>query len=173
MKRHSNFWNTMCARLVTGLVALVGLLASAGTADAAAILVNRSPTPPAAIVNDGTGVEYYDWSIDFDTNPDHYIEFILDPDYEMVQCVFHDLIGFSNPMPAQWQTCVYVDDSTSWPQLPPLVGMDAWTAPAGAKLGRYEIRVQYYSIQVGDLWEAEAAVVFYVAQALGDLDVLV
>jgi len=84
-----------CPRTVAGALAFVGLLAFAGTADAAAILVNRTPTPPAAIVNDGTGVEFYDWSIDFDTNPDHFIEFVLDPDYDMVQCVFHDLIGWN------------------------------------------------------------------------------
>ena len=160
-------------RALVGLATLACLVLGAGTADAAAILVNRTPTPPAAIVNDGTGVELYDWAIEFDTTPDHYIEFVLDPDYDMVQCVFHDLIGWNFPMPAQWQTCLYVDNSATWPQAAPVVGSDSWTAPANAETGRYEIRVQYYSIEVGSLWESEAAVVFYVAQALGDLDVLV
>jgi len=119
MTRQTNL-RTSCLWAVTGLVALAGLLVSAGTADAAAILVNRTPTPPAAIVNDGTGVEFYDWAIEFDTTPDHYIEFVFDPDYDMVQCVFHDLIGWSSTMPAQWQTCLYVDDSATWPQPAPV-----------------------------------------------------
>ena len=145
----------------------------AAPAGAAWIELDRTPVPPSAIVNDGTGVALYDWTITADTTPDHYIEFLLGPDDDMLACTFHDLIGWNQPLPPQWASCAYVDESASWPQPSPIVGANTWTAPAGATPGRYELRVRYHSIEVGDLWEAEAAVVFWVAEALGALEVLV
>ena len=131
--------------------------------------VGREPAPPAAIVNDGTESELYNWEIQFDSTPDHYVEFILDPDGDVVQCVFHDLIGWNPTPPAPWDLCVYSDEHLGWPQDSPIVGQSSWLAPFGAKLGRYEIRIQYYSIEGGEPWEAEGAVTFYVAQATGSL----
>jgi len=62
-----------------------------------------------------------------------------------------------------------VDHSASWPQISPVLGANTWTAPLDALLGRYEIRIQYFSIEVGEMWEAEGAVTFYVCQATGGL----
>jgi len=119
--------------------------------------VGRTPAPPAAIVNDGLSAEVYNWEIAYTSQPDHYIEFILDPDGDMVQCIFHDLIGWNADPPAPWDTCGYVNESAGWPQASPIFGGNSWIAPPGAELGRYEIRIQFFSIEGGEPWEAEGA----------------
>ena len=65
--------------------------------------------------------------------------------------------------------CTYSDESATWPQASPVADFNSWQAPANAQLGRYEIRIQYFSVEVGEMWEAEGAVTFYVCQATGSL----
>jgi LruC domain-containing protein len=93
----------------------------------------------------------------------------LDPDGDIIYCIFHDLIGWTTTLPAAWQSCSYSDESAGWPQASPVVDFNSWQAPATAQLGRYEIRIQYFSVEVGEMWEAEGAVTFYVCQATGSL----
>ena len=131
--------------------------------------VNRSPVPPDCVLNDGTDVEQFDWEIQFGSTPDHYIEVLLDPDGDILYCVFHDLIGWTTTLPAAWSMCAYSDESATWPQASPVVDFNSWLAPAAAQLGRYEIRIQFFSVEGGDKWEAEGAVTFYVCQATGSL----
>lgn len=147
----------------------VVMVLAASPAYALGIGVNRSPVPPDCVLNDGTGVEQYDWEIQFDSTPDHYIEVLLDPEGDIIYCIFHDLIGWTTTLPAAWSMCAYSDESATWPQPSPVVDFNSWLAPASAQLGRYEIRIQYFSVEVGEQWEAEGAVTFYVCQATGAL----
>jgi hypothetical protein len=139
-------------RLGLGIVLATLVLMHLQPALALGIGVGRSPAPPKAIVNDGFGVESYNWSIEFESTPDHYTEFILDPHNNLKKCVFHDLFGWTPVPPPPWDTCTYVNESASWPQSTPILGASSWTAPAGAMLGRYEIRIQYFSLEGGEPW---------------------
>ncbi len=145
------------------------LVMAASPVYALGIGVDRTPVPPGCVLNDGTGVEQYDWEIQFDSTPDHYVEILLDPDGELIDCVYHDLIGWNASPAAPWDICWYSDESATWPQVSPVTGFNSWLAPATAKLGRYEIRIQYFSVEVGEQWEAEGAVTFYVCQAMGSM----
>jgi len=156
------------AMMVLAVVAAL-CLGAATQAFALGIGVGRSPAPPAAIVNDGAHPELYNWQIEYSTTPDHYIEFILDPHGVMVKCVYHDLSGWTENLVAPWTQCSYVNESATWPQPSPVAGSSLWLPAAGAPLGRYEIRIQFFSLQGGETWEAEGAVTFYVAQATGGL----
>lgn len=145
---HRN-WRTVFSTFVG-----VCVLLSVQPVLALGIGVDRTPVPPECILNDGAGVEVYDWEIQFDSTPDHYLEILLDPDGELIYCVYHDLIGWGFPPAPPWDQCSYVDHSANWPQPSPVLGANSWTVPLGVKLGRYELRIQYYSLEVGEQWEA-------------------
>ncbi|WP_217925088.1 SdrD B-like domain-containing protein [Miltoncostaea oceani] len=132
------------------LVALAGLalagltLFATPALSANSVSLNRAPAPPQAVLNDGANQVTYNYSITFDSTPDEYTVEVLNPSGVAVQFDTFPASGASSP----------------------IVGNGAYTIPAGATPGNWNVRISYYSnVQL----EASALVSFNVTDAVGTL----
>jgi uncharacterized repeat protein (TIGR01451 family) len=130
-----------------GLLALVVALALPAVAAAVGISLNRSPAPPQAVQRGG-GTENIDFSITYQTVADSWATRFADPSGNIVGGRTVSAAG----------------------QPSPINGVDAFSPPVNAAVGRYRASVEFYAVP-GTL-ESSALVVFDVADALGTLQVV-
>lgn len=130
--------------LVAVVLALAAMLAAASGALGAGIQLDRTISPPQAVVR-GSGIQTFNFNITFTSTANRYEFTVLDPN------------GIAVTAPEVVQTPGVAS---------PIVGVRQWAPPAGAQPGRYQAQVRFFS-STG--FEAEARVTFDVADQLGSI----
>ena len=131
-----------------GLLALVVALAIPAVAAAVGISLNRSPAPPQAIQR-GAGTENIDFSITYQTVADSWAPRFARPGGRR---------GAARTVSAAGQPS-------------PINGVDSYSPPVNAAVGRYRASVDFFAIP-GRPSRSSALVVFDVADQLGTLQVV-
>jgi hypothetical protein len=159
------------------LVAVLVLLGLAPVVLAqATVTLNVMPAPPNTIDNSGTGVETFNWTIQYDSTPVRYFFQVWDstdtpitthnnitqfPPAEIIVSV-GTVTTFANRI-----------EVTNLPAPPNTVtGQCKWHVPKGyPTAGFCRGHVEYYSTATPGTYEAQATQTFYVAQATGRLEI--
>ncbi len=130
--------------LAAVVLALAAMLAVASGALGAGIQLDRSVSPPQALVR-GSGVQTFTFNITFTSTANRYEFTVRDP----------------NNVPVEGPVQVATPGAAS-----PITGTRTWSPPAGATPGRYTAEIVFYS-STG--FESQAKVTFDVADQLGSL----
>lgn len=130
--------------LVAVVLALAAMLAAASGALGAGIQLDRSISPPQAVVR-GSGTQVFTFNITFTSTANRYDFTVYDP----------------NGTPVSATEVVSTPGAQS-----PITGNRTWNPPAGTPAGRYQAEVRFFS-STG--FEAQARVTFDVADQLGSL----
>jgi uncharacterized repeat protein (TIGR01451 family) len=140
----------MRAACLAALTALIALLAIAPAAFGAGISLDRTPSPPQAVLR-GSGVQSFSFTITYTSIPIRYVFRVVDPTGAAV-------ITRSVPL------------SPSQPG--PVTATESFAPSAGALVGRYRAVIEFYS-SAGEIDpEASAQVNFDVAPNLGTLQLI-
>jgi uncharacterized repeat protein (TIGR01451 family) len=130
------------------------MLAMAGPALGASITLERSPSPPQAIKRGAGTPELINWRITSDGPGLSYAVYIEPPVGSGPDILIRQ-VGSLNPADREWADNAF------------------WIPPATAAVGRYRVRVDFYSVAVGaQTPETSALGVFDVADQLGNLRVV-
>jgi hypothetical protein len=121
--------------LVFSALPLLATLAFAQPGQNAVITLGTDPEPPACVSNPGGTVTIF-WDIQHMTTPDYVVYRLKDP------------------------TQLIVLEEQVYPGDTGLTMTRQWTVPTGLEDGAYWVRVEYYSVEVGN--EANAEVCFLV-----------
>jgi len=123
------------------------------------ISINKMPSPPDSVLNDGTGVERFGWSITYNTTADFYAFYINGPGAE------GPIV--SGPVQFPPQPAPPIDEYPG--QHSPIVrdlmtDPYNWAVPAGTEPGQYVATLEYYSVETGPLTpEDSVSTSFYVS----------
>ncbi|MEZ5080651.1 MAG: SdrD B-like domain-containing protein [Thermoleophilia bacterium] len=137
----------MRAHLAAVVLAMVAMLVAASGALGAGITLDRTVSPPQAVVR-GSGTQFFNYQITFTSTADRYVFTVMDPNGVQIQApVTVNLAGQGSP----------------------ISGNQSWTPPANAAPGRYTAELNFFS-STG--FEAQAKVTFDVADSLGTLELI-